>query len=51
MGLPKPTPGIDDEATRMIEAADTDGDGQVSYSEFNKLLMAKQNSIGHAWGK
>ena len=41
MGLPNVTGGKDDEADKMIRAADEDGDGQVSYAEFNRMIMQR----------
>ena len=31
----------DDEVDEMIREADNDGDGQVNYEEFVKMMMAK----------
>ena len=31
----------DEEAEEMIRAADTDGDGQINYAEFSRVLCSK----------
>merc|ERR1711966_425142 len=38
----KPT---DEEVDEMIREADVDGDGQINYEEFVKMMMAKQASV------
>lgn len=30
----------DDEVLQMIKEADTDGDGQVNFEEFSRIMMA-----------
>ncbi len=35
----------DEEVDEMIREADVDGDGQVNYEEFVKMMMAKMNEI------
>ncbi|WMV56542.1 hypothetical protein MTR67_049927 [Solanum verrucosum] len=35
----------DEEVDEMIHEADVDGDGQINYDEFVKVMMAKQHSI------
>ncbi|RZC70228.1 hypothetical protein C5167_033360 [Papaver somniferum] len=36
----------DDEVDEMIREADVDGDGQVNYEEFVRMMLAKQGKRG-----
>ena len=39
----------DEDVDEMIREADIDGDGQINYEEFVKMMMAKQSGQQNAW--